>query len=29
VFEQGNVIRSGSGQELLADPFVQKAYLGI
>jgi branched-chain amino acid transport system ATP-binding protein len=29
VFEQGAVIRSGSGQELLADPFVQKAYLGI
>jgi branched-chain amino acid transport system ATP-binding protein len=29
VFEQGAVIRSGSGQELLADSFVQKAYLGI
>jgi branched-chain amino acid transport system ATP-binding protein len=29
VFEQGTVIRSGSGAELLADPFVQKAYLGI
>lgn len=29
VFEQGAVIRSGSGEELLADPFVQKAYLGI
>jgi branched-chain amino acid transport system ATP-binding protein len=29
VFEQGAVIRAGSGQELLADPFVQKAYLGI
>jgi branched-chain amino acid transport system ATP-binding protein len=29
VFEQGAVIRSGRGEELLADPFVQKAYLGI
>ena len=29
VFEQGLVIRSGSGQELLNDPFVQKAFLGI
>jgi branched-chain amino acid transport system ATP-binding protein len=29
VFEQGAVIRSGSGEELLGDPFVQKAYLGI
>jgi branched-chain amino acid transport system ATP-binding protein len=29
VFERGAVIRSGSGQELLADPFVQKAYLGV
>ncbi len=29
VFELGTVIRSGSGVELLADPFVQKAYLGI
>ena len=29
VFEQGAVIRAGSGTELLSDPFVQKAYLGI
>ncbi len=29
VFEQGVVIRSGSGQELLHDTFVQKAFLGI
>ena len=29
VFEQGLVIRSGSGQALLNDPFVQKAFLGI
>ncbi|WP_353235586.1 ABC transporter ATP-binding protein [Diaphorobacter ruginosibacter] len=29
VFEQGLVIRSGSGQELLNDAFVQKAFLGI
>ncbi|MDR2332413.1 MAG: ABC transporter ATP-binding protein [Burkholderiaceae bacterium] len=29
VFEQGLVIRSGSGQELLNDVFVQKAFLGI
>ncbi len=29
VFEQGSVIRSGSGQELLNDSFVQKAFLGI
>ena len=29
VFEQGLVIRSGSGQELLHDAFVQKAFLGI
>ncbi|MBS0474643.1 MAG: ABC transporter ATP-binding protein [Proteobacteria bacterium] len=29
VFEQGLVIRSGSGQELLHDVFVQKAFLGI
>ena len=29
VFERGEVIRTGSGQELLDDPFVQKAYLGI
>lgn len=29
VFEQGAVIRSGSGAALLSDEFVQKAYLGI
>lgn len=29
VYEQGRVIRSGSGSSLLADPFVQKAYLGL
>ncbi|MBI5258557.1 MAG: ABC transporter ATP-binding protein [Burkholderiales bacterium] len=29
VFEQGQIIRSGSGAELLADPFVQTAYLGV
>lgn len=29
VFEQGAVIRAGSGDELLSDPFVQKAYLGL
>jgi branched-chain amino acid transport system ATP-binding protein len=28
-FEQGQIIRSGSGVELLADPFVQRAYLGL
>jgi branched-chain amino acid transport system ATP-binding protein len=28
-FEHGEVVRSGKGSELLADPFVQKAYLGI
>lgn len=28
-FEHGEVVRSGSGAELLADPFVQKAYLGV
>ncbi|WP_353171165.1 ABC transporter ATP-binding protein [Paracandidimonas soli] len=27
--EHGEVVRSGRGDELLADPFVQKAYLGI
>ena len=27
--EHGEVIRTGKGEELLADPFVQKAYLGI
>ena len=29
VFEQGAITRSGSGAEMLADPFVQKAFLGI
>ncbi len=29
VLEQGAVIREGSGAELLADPAVQKAYLGV
>jgi branched-chain amino acid transport system ATP-binding protein len=29
VYEQGRIIRSGSGGALLADPFVQKAYLGL
>lgn len=29
VLEQGAVVRTGTGAELLADPFVQKAYLGI
>lgn len=29
VYEQGRVIRAGSGSSLLADPFVQKAYLGL
>ncbi|MGE8637603.1 MAG: ABC transporter ATP-binding protein [Achromobacter sp.] len=28
-FEHGEVVRSGRGGELLADPFVQKAYLGV
>lgn len=28
VLEQGVVVRTGTGQELLADDFVQKAYLG-
>jgi len=28
-FEQGQIIRAGSGVELLADPFVQRAYLGL
>lgn len=28
-FEHGEVVRSGSGADLLADPFVQKAYLGV
>ncbi|MBZ8132384.1 ABC transporter ATP-binding protein [Afifella sp. IM 167] len=29
VLEQGSIIRSGEGRELLNDPFVMKAYLGI
>ena len=29
VYEQGQIIRSGSGSELLAEPFLQKAYLGL
>jgi len=29
VFEQGAVIRAGAGRELLDDPFVKKAYLGV
>ncbi len=29
VLEQGRVIRSGGGAELLADPMVQTAYLGV
>lgn len=28
-FEHGVVVRSGKGADLLADPFVQKAYLGV
>jgi len=28
-FEHGVVVRSGKGSELLEDPFVQKAYLGV
>lgn len=27
--EHGEIVRSGQGAELLADPFVQKAYLGV
>lgn len=27
--EHGEIVRSGRGEELLADPFVQKAYLGV
>lgn len=27
--ENGEIIRSGKGEELLADPYVQKAYLGV
>ncbi|MEI2416375.1 ABC transporter ATP-binding protein [Orrella sp. JC864] len=27
--EHGEVVRTGRGEELLADPFVQKAYLGV
>jgi branched-chain amino acid transport system ATP-binding protein len=29
VYEQGQLIRSGPGADLLADPFVQTAYLGL
>ncbi|WP_454732908.1 MULTISPECIES: ABC transporter ATP-binding protein [Cupriavidus] len=29
VLEQGEVVRAGTGAELLADDFVQKAYLGV
>lgn len=29
VFEQGTVIKSGAGKDLLNDPFVKKAYLGV
>ncbi|SFU26507.1 ABC transporter ATP-binding protein [Paraburkholderia aspalathi] len=29
VFEQGSITRTGTGAELLADPMVQKAYLGL
>lgn len=29
VFEQGEIIRSGAGQDLLHDSFVRKAYLGV
>jgi branched-chain amino acid transport system ATP-binding protein len=29
VLEQGAIVLSGSGQELLADPFVKKAYMGV
>lgn len=29
VFEQGSIVRTGTGDALLADPSVQKAYLGI
>ncbi|MBO1114641.1 ABC transporter ATP-binding protein [Bordetella petrii] len=29
VFEQGEIIRSGAGPDLLNDPFVRKAYLGV
>ena len=27
--ENGEIIRAGKGAELLADPFIQKSYLGI
>lgn len=27
--EHGEIVRTGRGEELLADPFVQKAYLGV
>lgn len=29
VLDQGTIIRSGTGEEMLHDPFVQKGYLGI
>jgi branched-chain amino acid transport system ATP-binding protein len=29
VYEQGRIVRAGSGRELLADPAVQAAYLGL
>jgi branched-chain amino acid transport system ATP-binding protein len=28
VLQKGQVVKSGSGRDLLDDPFVQKAYLG-
>ena len=27
--EHGEIVRTGKGAELLADPFVRKAYLGV
>ncbi|MNR28795.1 High-affinity branched-chain amino acid transport ATP-binding protein LivF [compost metagenome] len=29
VIEKGRVVLSGTGQELIADPFVRKAFLGL
>ncbi len=29
IIEQGRLVKSGEGQELLADPAIQKAYLGL